>query len=328
MVYIADDTANPTSPRLRRTGPASPKGCAGTSKALRHGSGPFAKRTGAGASKEEVLKAVRGAVEGAGGRMVSLKEFLLVSGMEAEDLRGLFTGWDEALRAAGFVPCDSRIDPRRLLGDWGKVARRLRRVPSRKEYDREGKYGAAELTRRFGAWTTMPGAFRAFAGDGKRWRDVLALFPESRLGDEESPAGGEAARREAEPEQRRVWCRPGVRLGGRPVCGDPLGVGAMRNAPMNEQGVVFLFAILAEGMGFHVEALQAGFPDCEARRRVGTSGWQARRIEFEYESRNFHEHGHAPEGCDMIVCWVHNWAECPKHLEVIELSKVVKDSGS
>jgi hypothetical protein len=30
------------------------------------------------------------------------------------------------------------------------------------------------------------------------------------------------------------------------------------------------------------------------------------------------------ERCDLIVCWVHNWPECPENLEVIEMSTVVK----
>jgi hypothetical protein len=27
--------------------------------------------------------------------------------------------------------------------------------------------------------------------------------------------------------------------------------------------------------------------------------------------------------CDVIVCWVHNWPECPEWIEVVELRKVV-----
>jgi len=27
----------------------------------------------------------------------------------------------------------------------------------------------------------------------------------------------------------------------------------------------------------------------------------------------------------VIVCWVHNWPECPKKIEVIELSKVIRE---
>jgi len=42
------------------------------------------------------------------------------------------------------------------------------------------------------------------------------------------------------------------------------------------------------------------------------------------ESRNFLEHGHSVEGCDTIVCWRHNWPECPAHLEVVELSQIIQ----
>jgi hypothetical protein len=50
------------------------------------------------------------------------------------------------------------------------------------------------------------------------------------------------------------------------------------------------------------------------------------KIEFEYESRNFLRHMHDPNGCDLIVCWEHNWPECP--LEVIELKKAVSNQRS
>jgi hypothetical protein len=46
------------------------------------------------------------------------------------------------------------------------------------------------------------------------------------------------------------------------------------------------------------------------------------KIEFEQESRNFLKHGHNVNDCDMIVCWEHNWPECP--LEVIELKTVMR----
>ncbi|MGH9743668.1 MAG: hypothetical protein ACRD51_15090, partial [Candidatus Acidiferrum sp.] len=94
--------------------------------------------------------------------------------------------------------------------------------------------------------------------------------------------------------------------------------------PMNEQGVVVLFGMLAKELGFVVEAVQQGFPDCEAKRQIGPELWQRVSIEFEFESRNFRDHGHPLHGCDVIVCWRHNWHDCPKHIEVVELSSVVK----
>jgi hypothetical protein len=43
-------------------------------------------------------------------------------------------------------------------------------------------------------------------------------------------------------------------------------------------------------------------------------------------SRNFLKHGHRVEDCDMIVCWVHNWPECPLH--VLELKEMIANRQS
>jgi hypothetical protein len=113
-------------------------------------------------------------------------------------------------------------------------------------------------------------------------------------------------------------------LRNRPILGSPLGLPGLAHEPVNETGVVFLFGMLAHRLGFQVESLQAGFPDCEATRQIQPGKWQRVRIEFEFESRNFLTHRHPAEACDVIVCWRHNWLECPETLEVIELRKVVR----
>jgi hypothetical protein len=111
------------------------------------------------------------------------------------------------------------------------------------------------------------------------------------------------------------------------VYGAPLGIAAMAHAPTNEDGVIFLFGVMAAELGFRVERIQRGFPDCEAKREVAPGKWEWTRIEFEYESRNFKEHRHDPAGCDVIVCWRHNWADIPEGLEVVELSRFIGRSG-
>jgi hypothetical protein len=124
---------------------------------------------------------------------------------------------------------------------------------------------------------------------------------------------------------KRGACVAGQAPCGRPVIyGEPLGLAAMAHAPTNELGVLFLFGILAAGMGFRVERLQAAFPDCEAKREVAPGKWELVLVELELYSRNFKSHRHNPKGCHVIVCWKHNWPDCPEWLEVIELSKVVK----
>src|SRR6185437_500055 len=105
------------------------------------------------------------------------------------------------------------------------------------------------------------------------------------------------------------------------VYGAPLGLAAMAHAPTNEGGVMFLFGVLAERLRFRIERIQTAYPDCEAKREVRPGVWERVRVELEYESRNFKEHRHDLRGCEVIVCWRHNWPECPRGIEVIELSR-------
>jgi hypothetical protein len=118
-------------------------------------------------------------------------------------------------------------------------------------------------------------------------------------------------------------CFPRHPLKDRPLLGAPTRLPAFPYEPVNEMGVMVLFSMMAQQLGFVIESVQAGFPDCEAKIEVEPGRWQHFRIEFEYESRGFRVHGHDPGQCDLIVCWRHNWKKCPPHIQVLELSKIV-----
>ena len=34
------------------------------------------------------------------------------------------------------------------------------------------------------------------------------------------------------------------------------------------------------------------------------------------------EHGHNENECEIIVCWIHEWEDCP--IEVLELRNIIK----
>ena len=123
-------------------------------------------------------------------------------------------------------------------------------------------------------------------------------------------------------------CFPRRPLKDRPLLGAPMPGAAIHlpafpYEPVNEMGVMVLFSMLAQRLGFVIESVQSGFPDCQARIEVEPGRWQHFRIEFEYESLQFKKHGHDPGQCDLIVCWRHNWKNCPPNLQVLELSKIV-----
>ena len=67
-----------------------------------------------------------------------------------------------------------------------------------------------------------------------------------------------------------TWRTKGERFGRR--LGLPLEGSVMVREPVNEQGVVLLFGAMARGLGFEVESVGTGYPDCEGRRLVDGSG--------------------------------------------------------
>lgn len=75
-------------------------------------------------------------------------------------------------------------------------------------------------------------------------------------------------------------------------------------------------------LGFLVDAVGAGFPDCRAKRRTKGGYYTEVDIKFEFKSSNFREHGHNPQECGLIVCWEHDWPDCP--IEVLELKSAIR----
>lgn len=274
--------------------------------------------------QDQVLNAIREAAQSLG-RPPSRAGFKGSSGMTEYQVLKHFPTWREAVRAAGLEPHSTNVAivPEVLLEDWGELVRRGRRIPTRNQYRREGTYSPGVFERRFGPWSAVPQKFREFADGKPEWADVIALLPLEHARPSIAASSPFAI---ADPGTSSVWA-PAHRhskLDDRPTYGNPIDFRGLRHEPVNEQGVVFLFGMVARELGYHVEAVQTGFPGCEAKRQVDAGKWQRVHIEFEFESRNFRDHGRPTHGCDVIVCWRHNWPECPESLEVVELRSVIR----
>lgn len=106
------------------------------------------------------------------------------------------------------------------------------------------------------------------------------------------------------------------------VIGEPLDFEGLTNAPMEENGVIFLFGKVHERMGIRIKAIRKGFPDATGEVWIKKRLYP-RTIEFEFHSSDFKRHGHDASKCDIIVCWEHDWSDCPKNLFVIELKSEI-----
>jgi len=199
-----------------------------------------------------------------------------------------------------------------LFQDWTGIARALKKVPSLADYEQLSKYSVSPLLRRCGTWNNVPDAMKLHAeehGQAEQYKDVWEVI-ERRTG-----------RQSNVPKPCAPPCVPKI-MEDRPIYGPLLQGCPLVFAPTNEAGVLYLFGAMSVSLGFLVLRVQTAFPDVEAMRVVGENRLQRVKIEVENESRNFLKHMHDVTGCDLIVCWEHNWPECP--LEVVELKSVLE----
>jgi len=85
-----------------------------------------------------------------------------------------------------------------------------------------------------------------------------------------------------------------------------------------ENDVVFLFGFRFGRHAKHLEHIdihcRGKYPDALL---VNEDTNEVMNVEFEIISSNFLKHGHDPKVCDLIVCLVHDWKDCP--IDVYEL---------
>lgn len=265
-------------------------------------------------TKEEVIAAVKECADRVG-HAPSMAEFRKMAQVSKNQIRKNFGTYSKALAASGMERRGAgyRVSTRALFLDWAGVASNLEKIPTMTDYELFGKYSPRPLMTRYKTWSQVPTAMLQCAreeGLEGEWEGVLKI-----IGDH-LQTQAEQARTSGTPYRHDL--KPRV-LTDQPIYGQPLLNSVLTYAPTNEAGVVLLFGSVARELGFSILRVQTEFPDCEAMRRVEQDRLQRVRIEFEYESRNFLTHMHPVSGCDLIVCWSHNWPECP--LEVVELRK-------
>lgn len=205
-------------------------------------------------------------------------------------IRRRFGSWSNFLKEAGLRISNPQDIPNdELLSEMGRLHKLLGKKVSPNDMDSKGKFSSSTYIRRWDTW-------------GNAWSCYL-----------DSPYIMPFHKKEVDEMQQS----------GKHYFGEIINIPGLIHAPVNELGVIYLFALLSNRLGYAMEALQADFPDAIAKRKLpGQKKWESVRIEFEYKTSSFKKHGHDPKTCDLVVCWEHDWKQCP--IPVIELRKVIK----
>lgn len=249
---------------------------------------------------------------------ISKPEFKRRSGISEYQILKYFDSWSAAVQAAGLIPIDvSKIDDNSLFQEMRRVFIKNGGISTRTRFDKLCKYSADVYKRRFGRWVDVLSAFNEWLKTSEEDFEYKEQLDKYIL--HEPPSNENEIRSEGTSYEGSIIVEDRST-----VYGDFLNFRGLQHAPINEQGVVFLFGMVCRDLGFIVESIRTSYPDCEAKRAVtGRRGkaWQRVRIEFEYRSSDFKSHGHHLKGCDIIVCWIDDWPECP--LEVLELRAAI-----
>ena len=247
------------------------------------------------------------------------KVFISESGISEYEYLKHFNTWNEAVIAAGLETQDfaKPYEKEELFQNLKDVFEKSEGLCSRTKFNKISIINHDSYRRHFGSWQEALINFKKWLEDNKYDYPWITELPDD-LSAEIIEETQEITSEEA--DFKKQWKgTTGNKYG------SFLNFRGLQHAPINEQGVVFLFGMVCLELGFIVEAVQSGFPDCEAKRRIDSKKdhWERVRIEFEYRSSNFREHGHNPTKCDLIVCWEHDWKDCP--IEVVELKKVLSE---
>ena len=235
------------------------------------------------------------------GRTPIQAEFVRMSRIDVAVIRRRFGKFPSAVRAAGMVPNKGlKIDSATLLQNWAEVVRRLGHIPTFREYAQLGRYCTTIVQKRFRRWAMIPEAFAHFVETGSlngEWTDVIEIIRQSAIAAKEKGYGAYHRSLSGLVPTRPVLpvavagmrCVTPTMLGAfvaqvtgiqfwnngfifnrrvlpdRPLLGPPMQRTAMSHEPVNEMGVIILFAMWAERLGFVIEFAQVKFPDCKAK---------------------------------------------------------------
>jgi hypothetical protein len=239
---------------------------------------------------------------------VSTGEFRKHARFSQQCVRRVFGTWSAAVSAAGLTPLAkaTRIPEQELEVEFMRVYGDLGKVPTIYEFDSQAKFSSSTYIAKFGGWR------RVVAHYLRQEAPPQTHLPGHR------PAAGARAGLKPRPRQRLVSAETAR---GRRLFGAPIDFRGLRHEPIDEQGVVFLFGMVAHELGFLVESMRIAFPDCRAKQQH-KRGYVEVNIELEFRSSNFREHGHDPAQCDLVVCWEHDWPDCP--VRVLELKSAIR----
>ncbi|HDP94073.1 MAG TPA: hypothetical protein ENN40_01800 [Candidatus Aminicenantes bacterium] len=276
-------------------------------------------------SREEIIREIQKVAAGLGVRYLKQQDFILNSTIPINTVKYHLGTWAQAAKSAGLeMPRGYSQEENPELVQDDELLRELVRL-----YRLGGKPPTADIVKAHGAFSLEYYTSRWQSLERALWK-ARELFPDAFQPVAAAPPPNVPA---SEADTSPIRLIPQTIKPKRPVkverrLGEPVDFRGIRYAPVDRDGVLFLFGMLATELGFELEFVSSERPHAEGRRYfdVRREQWKHLRVEFLLKSSTYtpdQESGREP--CDLLVCWEHDSEDCP--VEVLELKSVVREIG-
>jgi hypothetical protein len=212
--------------------------------------------------KDEIIAELRRVAELLGTTSVTRQQFSQYGRIGVKTVEYKFGTWNQAIKAAGLVPTKPGVQnvllDEELLQEIIRLTKEIGKQPTLGELSAKGQFSLMPYKTR---WGSLDEACKvAYAKYGYPLVDGGKL-PDRPARKQQVSSSSKGAIRQIHKRQQG-GSRKKVQYG------EPMDFRGLRHAPINEQGVVYLFGMVSRELGFLIESVKAPYPDCEGKRCV------------------------------------------------------------
>src|SRR5574341_590145 len=233
--------------------------------------------------KQEVIAELRRVAELLQTPSLTRRQFAQHSRISETTVRNVFGSWNKAVESAGLAPNPQKFEEGRgseqsrpddeYLQELIRLTVELGKQPTWAELSAFGRYSPKPYRDRWGSLASACQIAYARFGypqpadsHGETSQEQAQIAPSQ---------PGILSPQTYKPEEGKQ--RKKVQFG------EPIDFRGLRFAPINEQGVVYVFGMVSRELGFLIESIRTEYPDCEGKRCVDEKRqrWEHVLIEFE-----------------------------------------------
>jgi hypothetical protein len=212
-------------------------------------------------TREEIIREIQRVARAIEPEPLTVRAYKRHGRISETKVRYHFGSWNEAVKAAGLKPNPSGIpisgpsslDEGDLLQEIGRLWCETGRRPTESLMNAQGKFSVRPYRHRWKSFRQAVAEYVRLYGEPATTPEDISNLSESKV----TVPKGNARTIVVPPTHKPKSVANRQRI----LYGEPLDFRGLRYAPINEQGVVYLFGMVSRELGFLIESVRTDYPD-------------------------------------------------------------------